>query len=394
MPEAMEEDDLESTTQEAMALLKDEQARAGGNGIYLGSITSNPTLSNEDLESLRKRLPFLADFSDEFIRSRPMESILKIETTSLKIRQMEQSRDHEDRLASNKIALESSMTSVAAGQDNRWSVLHRGRFLPGAACSAAKSWLTARSYLGIAGMNAVASYDMAAVGLGGFVTSRGWIEIHNPGSARISLRMFSINNCGSRMAGSKAVNGKEDDLEEILEIGEFKLALRALRVAGGFFMPWNMAYIALENFMIQTEYCQKDLAGTDRQALILTQFVDYVLGENGKRWRDSEPFLDTGALREAWNAFYGARNHSAVKRTKDETIISKSQKTKRLDGPKRQWIDVCFPWNAGRCLKPASSCTTKGGIPLRHVCNHVADRSKPDVYCGKDHACHNYHKNG
>jgi len=113
MPEAMEEDDLESTTHEAMALLKDEQARAGGNGIYLGSITSNPTLSNEDLESLRKRLPFLADFSDEFIRSRPMESILKIETTSLKIRQMEQSRDHEDRLASNKNALESSMTSVA-----------------------------------------------------------------------------------------------------------------------------------------------------------------------------------------------------------------------------------------------------------------------------------------
>ncbi len=37
MPEAMEEDDLESTTQEAMALLKDEQARAGGNGIYLES---------------------------------------------------------------------------------------------------------------------------------------------------------------------------------------------------------------------------------------------------------------------------------------------------------------------------------------------------------------------
>ena len=393
MPVSMDEEDLVNVAGEAMEYIQDEQARAGGVNIssHATMDMSNPVLSDQDLESLKKRLPFLADFSDQFIRSRPMESLLKIESTSLKIKQMEQSRDHEDRLASNKLALENSVVNVPAGQDNRWSKLHRGRFLPGAACSAAKTWLTARNYLGIGGCNAIGSYDMAAVGLGGFVTSKGWLELHNPGSSRMSLRMFSINNCGSRMSSSKS--DKDDRLEDILETGEFKLALRALRVAASFVMPWNMAFVALENFLIQTEYCHKDLVGTDRQALILTQFVDYVLGENGKKWRDSEPFLDTGALREAWNAFYGARTHAAVKRNRDEHSTAKTVK-KRPDGPKRQWIDVCFPWNAGKCLKPAGVCVAKNGTPLRHVCNHVADRSKPDVYCGKDHACHSYHKNG
>jgi hypothetical protein len=206
--------------------------------------------------------------------------------------------------------------------------------------------------------------------------------------------MFTINNCGARMGSGRASGGlREDELDDILEIGEFKLAVRALRVAAAFVMPWNMAFVALENFLIQSDYCHKDLAGTDRQALTLTQFVDYVLGENGKRWRDGDPFLDSSALSGAWAAFYGARTQSAVKISRDSTQSTvTSQKKKTFH--KRKWIDVCFPWNAGKCLKPAGTCMSSSGVPLRHVCNHVADRNKPDAYCGKDHACHAYHKNG
>jgi len=389
---ALDEEDLASIAGEALDYLQDEQARSGGNsrGSLITALGAS-VMSDGDLESLRKRLPFLADFSDDFIRSRPMDSILKIETTSLKIKQMEQARDHEDRLAMNKLALESSVNTIPAGQDNRWSILHKGRFLPGAACSAAKGWLSARAHLGLGGPAAIGSYDMAAVGMGGFVTSKGWMELHNPGSSRMSLRMFSINNCGSRAAGARGgPDSKDCDLEEIMEIGEFKLAVRAMRVAAGFCMPWNQSFVALENFLLQTEFCQKDLAGTDRQARILTQFVDYVLGENGKRWRDSEPFIDTGALRGAWAAFYGARTHAAIKRTREDVGGAK----KKREAPRRQWIDVCFAWNSGKCLKAAGTCTSKSGTPLRHVCNHVADRSKPDMYCGKDHACHSFHKNG
>jgi predicted acyltransferase (DUF342 family) len=31
--------------------------------------------------------------------------------------------------------------------------------------------------------------------IGGFVTSKGWIELGNPVSVKISLKLFNINNC-------------------------------------------------------------------------------------------------------------------------------------------------------------------------------------------------------
>ncbi len=109
---ALDEEDLASIAGEALDYLQDEQARSGGNsrGSLITALGAS-VMSDGDLESLRKRLPFLADFSDDFIRTRPMDSILKIETTSLKIKQMEQARDHEDRLAMNKLALESSVNT-------------------------------------------------------------------------------------------------------------------------------------------------------------------------------------------------------------------------------------------------------------------------------------------
>jgi hypothetical protein len=87
---------------------------------------------------------------------------------------------------------------VKAGQDDRNENLHPCRFLPAPICAAKELWLHAREVLGPAGLPPVSCFDMAAVGLAGYVTSRGWIEIHNPGSASLSLRLFNIVNmaCG------------------------------------------------------------------------------------------------------------------------------------------------------------------------------------------------------
>jgi len=77
----MEVEELANVAVEAMEYIQDEQARAGGVNIPTSGVMdmNNPVLSDQDLESLRKRLPFLVDFSDQFIRSKPMELILKIE---------------------------------------------------------------------------------------------------------------------------------------------------------------------------------------------------------------------------------------------------------------------------------------------------------------------------
>jgi hypothetical protein len=99
---------------------------------------ANATMTNDDISSLRRKFPFLQDFSDNFIRSRPMESLLKIVTTAMKIRELERTRDTDDKLSANKLSLAQVTTQVAAGIDNRWTILHPARYLPSAACSAAK----------------------------------------------------------------------------------------------------------------------------------------------------------------------------------------------------------------------------------------------------------------
>jgi hypothetical protein len=101
-------------------------------------------------------------------------------------------------------------------------------------------WSTARAVNGINGHPPLSNYDLTAVGLGGFITSRGWLELGNPASTKISLRLFNINNCATRVSASRATAAAEE-LLEVADLGEFKLALRALRTAAHFLAPWNFS---------------------------------------------------------------------------------------------------------------------------------------------------------
>ncbi len=76
-----------------------------------------------------------------------------------------------------------------------------------------------------------------AVGLGSFVTPKGWVELANPSSTKISLKLFSLNNCSSKVSSCKS--SSEDSLPNFLEIGEFQLALRTLRNEAAFVAPWT-----------------------------------------------------------------------------------------------------------------------------------------------------------
>jgi hypothetical protein len=93
-----------------------------------------------------------------------------------------------------------------------------------------------------------------------------------------------------------------------MEVGEFKLALRAMRTAFAFAMPWNYSVLALEGFFLQNNYCFQDLVNVDKKAAVLTKFTDYVLLQNGDRWRDSEPFLTTGNLLYNFDCFIDLYN--------------------------------------------------------------------------------------
>jgi hypothetical protein len=348
----------------------------------------NSGMSDSDVACLKSKHAFLKDFSDYFIRNTPVGDLMKIQSTSIRVKEFEKNKDVDDKLATNKAELATTFSEVPAGKDNRWSSLHEGRFLPGAGCSVARLWLSARDKLGTSGMAAIGSYDLAAVGLAGYVSARGWTELHTISSQKISVRMFNNHCCGNKL---KKGSGAEDE-EYSLDLEEFKLALRVLRTAVQFVMPWNFSVMAIEGFLFQNSFCGKDLASVEKKGVFLGKFVDYILHQNGDRWRDSEPFYTVGELKTAWTSFFGSQPVAALanKQKKDQQQKKAPQRDSAIDA--KRSLGICFAWNAGQCVKAPGTCTTVKGKSLKHICDWNPDRSKPLEICGKDHMRKDFHK--
>jgi hypothetical protein len=364
--------------------MQDESIRAGPTSVPDPALLAPAAITDSDIAALKAKFPFLREFSDGFIKANKPDCLMRMETTNMKLKEAERAKDADDRLAHNRSNI--GVISVDMGLDDRTTNLHDGRFLPGANCSAAKLWLAARARIPLHGAPPLGNYDMAGVGLGGFVSSRGWVELANPASTKLSLKLFNINNCARRPSGKKH-DEDEQSLQDITELGEFQLALRTLRTAASFVMPWNHSFTALENFIINSKFCKEDLTEIDNKAQVLTQFCDYVFQENANRWRDSDPFLSTGELKNTWNAFFSARPQSSFTR-KDAQKQNQAQKKfarPNVGFKKLPFIDVCYNWNKGTCNKQPGTCFSSRGIPLRHVCDHRTDPTNLAVHCGQNH---------
>ncbi len=334
----------------------------------------------DDLRILQQRFPFLKGFSDSFLRNTPIEVLLKMGTTEMKMNEIDKNKNSNNRLSDNKTALASTFTDVEAGNDNRWNVLHPSRYLAGAGVSATKMWLNARKVVGLKGYSAIGNYDMSSIGLAGLVTAKGWTEIHDPSSIDLRLKLFNVSSASSR---SKA----EDD--DISELADFRLAIRALKAAMQYVMPWNRSIDAIDGFLQQTNYCAADTGNLERRSQLLTQFVDYVLEQNAERWRDEEPFLTCGDLKTAWISFFGVRSHTAGRKKERDHNNHHKKPARKIPTGKNDGI--CWAYNDGRCLKAAGDCKASSGRELKHICNFIADKSKPDEVCGKDHMRVKFH---
>ena len=98
---------------------------------------------------------------------------------------------------------------VEEGTDNRKNSLHPARFLGGASCLLTEQWIAAREVIGEAGILALGNYDLDSVGCGGSVTPKAWMEIHNPASQELKLKMFHLPNIANSGL-SKKVEDRED----------------------------------------------------------------------------------------------------------------------------------------------------------------------------------------
>jgi len=367
------------------------------------------------LDSLKRRHTFLNEYTDEDLEKYSLATLLKLEATSIKLRNLENSKAAEVKLSANRDVLDETYYKVLGGQDNRWTDLHESRFLPGWGCTSQKMWAKGREVIKNTGHPPIATYDMASVGLAGHVTNQGWVALHNPGSSNLAIRMFSINNCGRRASGKNDDN-EDNLLADIAELGELKLAMRVLKEAITFVRPWDKSVAALDGFLQQTGYCSSDTDGLERRADLMAQFIDYVLKENSNRWKGREQFLSITELKGTWDSFFGSRPQGQLAKAKQNTgqkqNNQKSNQSQQQGGggsqQQQQQIpttmvgkyripqaffneDICVMYNVGKCVKAPNNCSTKTGKKLRHVCNWRPFGNPNLAPCGLQHAAVFYH---
>jgi hypothetical protein len=156
-----------------------------------------------------------------------------------------------------------------------------------------RQFITARDVIGLTNPPPLGCYDMNAVGMGGFVTARGWLELGSYGSSKMKIAYYNINNA------ARSTKSMDEDGAEVKSVDEFILALRTLRSAAQFACPWNYSYLALENYFHHKEFMKEELRGNDNPARTLCQFSDFVLSENSNRWRDGSGFICFGECRDS-----------------------------------------------------------------------------------------------
>lgn len=209
-----------------------------------------------------------------------------------------------EKLAENPI-------QVPAGPDNRNTILHPARYLGGPVTAAKQQWLIARDIIGLDGLVPLSTYDMGCLGLAGSVTNKGWAEVANPGSSGNCLKLYSAVNIGTSASASRRFSLTDGDgaiavgenMKEISDIRSFTHALSAMVYAARHVMPWNFSYAALERFLVEHDFLEKELAHSTNRVGDLVNFVNYVLGINAQNWQRREPFLAVQDLKNEFNTF-------------------------------------------------------------------------------------------
>jgi hypothetical protein len=147
-----------------------------------------------DLSLIRRQFPYLHEHPDDYLRSQPIGELAKANATLAKTAAAEEHRALDKRLAMNFRELKTKRFKIAAGEDDCHSTLHEARFLPGVAGPVTTLWQRAQEILPDSGHRPLTCYDMDSFGLGSHVSSRGWAELHNPGSPHLALKLFTASN--------------------------------------------------------------------------------------------------------------------------------------------------------------------------------------------------------
>jgi hypothetical protein len=271
----------------------------------------------QDADFVRQIVPELAHMSDSYLTNHSLDKLQKYVLLTKKRDEEKREKDLESRLGQNlERAIERPVT--INHQDNRATILHPARFLPGAAVPLETSWLEARKLWGRESAEAVAEFDMLALGLPGCIPARAWEILHHPGSRELSIKMFTVANVARASQGVKTVTTQSEEglvlkesLKELTEMAELRTAFRNLKLAAQLVRPWDYSFIVMESFLLSTDYMEAQLANV-KKAPVIAGFLDHVMRCNAANWLANKPFMNMQGLQALWDPWWAGHKGEAV----------------------------------------------------------------------------------
>ena len=395
MPTEMKQDKLKKLLDKSREEMQEQRSKNPGTYVSDGmeasvlnledpDMSEDETLEDEAKVEIWSLLPQLKNVPQSTLKKLPLSAIFQLSNALAKNSKLADKMSTSSRLAQNAQDAMKNPKQVASGLDNRRNLLHEGRFLGGACCSAVDLWLRGGEVVGRSGPMPIGNYDLDAVGCGGCVTATGWREIHDPSSQALRIKHFFLPNvAGSSLSTKKfsmGEGGEEmvvgDSLKEINDMEGYKGALNALREAMASALPWNRSVSAIVGFMVNTNYLNSDLGSNSKRASILAEFTDYILGRNGQNWENGASFISTDEMAHVWANWKAKRTALFITKEKQE-----KKGRERTGRPVKS--DACSKYNVKTCPKQAEKdCHTFFGAKLRHVCNKWMPNG---TICGKDH---------
>ena len=282
-------------------------------------------------DNIRKLHPDMAEYSDEFLASQSIADLKRATRDSNNADLAKPTKRLEVRHQANYAKAKANPAWVPAGPDNRTTILHEARFLPGAAAKGSDLWLRARGVWGEHGVDPICNYDVTAMGMAGCITARGFEALHNPGSDEISIKLFTVSNVIHAKSGTRTIQAAGEDRFESVEncrkvndLNELKTAFRNMKKAAFMIRPWDYSFEVLEAWITPTFWLNEELKGYKRASLT-GEFIDHILLLNAANWIQEIPFLGINEIQAQWISWWGTRKSVAQKFSPNDGGESKQQ---------------------------------------------------------------------
>lgn len=380
---------------------------------------------------LRADCPQFQDYPDAWLEQQTIGEVAKAMHISKKVGdklQLDEKHEENTQKARDKPVL------VPEGYDDRHEQLHPGRYLPGAAVPLSDHWLNYRTAWSKKGVDAIADYDVKAMGMTGCVTARGWDVLHHPGDKTISIKLFSVSNAIHQATGSRTMSMLGDDGFQVTEnwkalsdMAALKQALKNLIRAAHLVRPLDYSFLVLECFLTNTSYLDEDTKGYNK-APVVSDFIDTILKLNATQFVNAKPFMSLSDMEATWKSFWGNRRPQCAKEEKKEADNGSKggNNPQQNSGKKAQGNsnnnekggggqdgkvkfqipalpqpiaegNICRFYNKGSCRNTHENCVrrNKNGqlFRLHHRCNHMIKSTDgtPDKLCKGIHAACDEH---